>query len=359
MEAQQFGLRLNDEFAVYGTIEHMFGRVKQSRTGGHTMGELLDLYQKDFYDRRLASGQMTQRSYDIHDKAHMKMLREKFGSTYLQDITRQDLYECVKDKAKTPYSHCRKVMKNLFIRAKAIGWYEGESPADLIQTYAQTGGDVSKKRARMSWENFLILYAYAKKLPTPEQWFLDALTIQLYTGVGRNELCHMRYDSIKDNIWYYTREKTKTCPHANVACVLPSQVMKIVEKNRNRQHEFVITRKSNNQGWLQIPSETYTKKFRKLVIASGVGRRIPADQTRPSTHEIRALAASVNMAIREDDGREAQRLLAHKNAATTAIYLKGHANKNFLRAECITENIEDIKLTEEQCNDGNKKFTEH
>lgn len=112
-----------------------------------------------------------------------------------------------------------------------------------------------------------------------------------------NELCHMRYDSIKDNIWYYTREK-----------------------NRNRQHEFIITRRSYTQGWLQIYPDTYTKKFRKLVDACGISNRIPANQTRPSTHEIRALAASVNMAVREDDGREAQRLLAHKDAGTTEIF---------------------------------------
>ena len=322
--------QLNNEFAVhqYVDVENLTRRVKRVNK---TVSCVLDEWHDQFWQPRLDRGEIAQSTYKTHDISAFKETRSAIGDRCISDVSTTDLTALIADHSMSRYERMRSFWTRMYNYAIGLG-YTDTNPAEHILTYKQRGGDTRKKRSRLRWEWFLMMLETANSTPKWE-WFADALVVQLYTAVDRSTLMSMHEDQIRDGIWYYTRKKTRQHPHSHVAVTLPQEVKRIVNKRKGKGSVFARS------------GEVYTKTFAKLVAASGIDGLIPADQTPPTPHEVRALASVVNL-VHGVSEQEVQRLMAHKDAKMTQHYLSDHQGIKYLGATPIDIPFSELSVTD-------------
>lgn len=316
--------QLNNEFAVHQAVnvEDLTRRVKRVR---ETVNSLLDVWFKNYWQPRIDRGEVSKSTLQNHDLPCFKYTRSAIGDRCIHEVHTSDLTNLLTDTSMSKYRRLRSFWQRMFKYAIGMGLCE-DNPANAIMTYKEFGGDTRKKRSRLRWEWFMLIYDKARTTPKWE-WFADALIVQLYTAVDRSTLMSMHEDQIRNGIWYYTRKKTRQHPHSHVAVTLPSEVRRIV--NQRKGKGFIFGRSD----------ERYTKAFATMVKASGVDGLVPADQTPPSSHEVRALACFINM-VHGESLQNTQRLMAHKDAEMTHHYLSDHEGIKHIGAKAV-----DLPLT--------------
>lgn len=322
--------QLNNEFAVHQAVD-VEDLTRRAKRVDKTVSNVLDEWHKQFWQPRLDRGEIAQSTYKTHDISAFKETRSAIGDRCISDVSTTDLTALIAEHSMSRYERMRSFWTRMYNYAIGLG-YTDTNPAEHILTYKQRGGDTRKKRSRLRWEWFLMMLETAKSTPKWE-WFADALVVQLYTAVDRSTLMSMHEDNIRDGIWYYTRKKTRQHPHSHVAVTLPQEVKRIVNKRKGKGSVFARS------------GEVYTKTFAKLVTASGVDGLIPADQTPPTPHEVRALAGVVNL-VHGVSEQEVQRLMAHKDAKMTQHYLSDHQGIKYLGATPIDIPFSELSVTD-------------
>jgi enterobacteria phage integrase len=325
--------QLNNEFAVHQAVDvdAITQRVKRVEK---TVNSLLDVWFKNYWQPRIDRGEVSKSTLQNHDLPCFNYTRSAIGDQCIHEVHMSDLTNLLTGTSMSKYRRLRSFWQRMFKYAVGMGLCE-DNPANAIMTYKEFGGDTRKKRSRLRWEWFMLIYDKARTTPK-WGWFADALIVQLYTAVDRSTLMSMHEDQIRNGIWYYTRKKTRQHPHSHVAVTLPSEVRRIV--NQRKGKGFIFGRSD----------ERYTKAFATMVKASGVDGLVPSDKTPPTTHEVRALAGIVNMAHGKSE-QEVQRLMAHKDAKMTQHYLSGHQGIKYLGAEPMDIPFSDLSVLEELC----------
>jgi enterobacteria phage integrase len=325
--------QLNNEFAVHQAVDvdAITQRVKRVEK---TVNSLLDVWFKNYWQPRIDRGEVSKSTLQNHDLPCFNYTRSAIGDQCIHEVHMSDLTNLLTGTSMSKYRRLRSFWQRMFKYAVGMGLCE-DNPANAIMTYKEFGGDTRKKRSRLRWEWFMLIYDKARTTPK-WGWFADALIVQLYTAVDRSTLMSMHEDQIRNGIWYYTRKKTRQHPHSHVAVTLPSEVRRIV--NQRKGKGFIFGRSD----------ERYTKAFATMVKASGVDGLVPSDKTPPTTHEVRALAGIVNM-VHGKSEQEVQRLMAHKDAKMTQHYLSDHQGIKYLGAEPIDIPFSDLSVLEELC----------
>ena len=325
--------QLNNEFAVHQAVDvdAITQRVKRVEK---TVNSLLDVWFKNYWQPRIDRGEVSKSTLQNHDLPCFNYTRSAIGDQCIHEVHMSDLTNLLTGTSMSKYRRLRSFWQRMFKYAVGMGLCE-DNPANAIMTYKEFGGDTRKKRSRLRWEWFMLIYDKARTTPK-WGWFADALIVQLYTAVDRSTLMSMHEDQIRNGIWYYTRKKTRQHPHSHVAVTLPSEVRRIV--NQRKGKGFIFGRSD----------ERYTKAFATMVKASGVDGLVPSDKTPPTTHEVRALAGIVNIRHGKSE-QEVQRLMAHKDAKMTQHYLSDHQGIKYLGAEPIDIPFSDLSVLEELC----------
>ena len=326
--------QLNNEFAVHQAVD-IEALTRNVRFEKITISDLLDEWHQNFWEPRLERGEIAESTYKTHDIRSFKETRSAIGDRYMQEVSTVELTKLIEDHKMSRYSRMRSFWTRMYNYAIGLG-YTDTNPAEHILTYKQRGGDTRKKRSRLRWEWFLMMLETAKAT-RKWHWFADALVVQLYTAVDRSTLMSMHEGNIKDGIWYYTRKKTKQHPHSHVAVTLPREVKAIIDRRKGKGFIFA--------GKLKDAGETYTKTFARVVKASGVDGLVPADQTPPTPHEVRALAGIVNL-VHGVSEQEVQRLMAHKDAKMTQHYLSDHQGIKYLGATPVDVPFSELSVTD-------------
>jgi enterobacteria phage integrase len=330
--------QLNNEFAVHQAVDvdAITQRVKRVEK---TVNSLLDVWFKNYWQPRIDRGEVSKSTLQNHDLPCFNYTRSAIGDQCIHEVHMSDLTNLLTGTSMSKYRRLRSFWQRMFKYAVGMGLCE-DNPANAIMTYKEFGGDTRKKRSRLRWEWFMLIYDKARTTPK-WGWFADALIVQLYTAVDRSTLMSMHEDQIRNGIWYYTRKKTRQHPHSHVAVTLPSEVKGIIAKRKlcgDTVHGYIFNKSD----------ERYTKAFATMVKASGVDGLVPSDKTPPTTHEVRALAGIVNMAHGKSE-QEVQRLMAHKDAKMTQHYLSDHQGIKYLGAEPIDIPFSDLSVLEELC----------
>ena len=323
--------RLNHEFAVRDAvnIEDLTRRVKRV---DKTIGDLLTEWHDQYYQPKLARGEIAESTFKTHDAPAFAFTRSAIGDRCIHEVHTSDLTNLLADSSMSRYERMRSFWTRMYSYAIGLG-YTDQNPAEKILTYKQRGGDTRKKRSRLRWEWFLKILDTARSDPKWD-WFADALVVQLYTAVDRSTLMSMHEDQIRDGIWYYTRKKTRQHPHSHVAVTLPNEVKRIISKRKGKGSIFART------------GEVYTKTFARVVKASGVDGLISAGSAPPTTHEVRALASIVNL-VHGVSEQEVQRLMAHKDAKMTQHYLSDHQGIKYLGATPLDIPFDQLSVTDD------------
>ena len=330
--------QLNNEFAVHQAVDvdAITQRVKRVEK---TVNSVLDVWFKNYWQPRIDRGEVSKSTLQNHDLPCFNYTRSAIGDQCIHEVHMSDLTNLLTGTSMSKYRRLRSFWQRMFKYAVGMGLCE-DNPANAIMTYKEFGGDTRKKRSRLRWEWFMLIYDKARTTPK-WGWFADALIVQLYTAVDRSTLMSMHEDQIRNGIWYYTRKKTRQHPHSHVAVTLPSEVKGIIAKRKlcgDTVHGYIFNKSD----------ERYTKAFATMVKASGVDGLVPSDKTPPTTHEVRALAGIVNM-VHGKSEQEVQRLMAHKDAKMTQHYLSDHQGIKYLGAEPIDIPFSDLSVLEELC----------
>lgn len=330
--------QLNNEFAVHQAVDvdAITQRVKRVEK---TVNSLLDVWFKNYWQPRIDRGEVSKSTLQNHDLPCFNYTRSAIGDQCIHEVHMSDLTNLLTGTSMSKYRRLRSFWQRMFKYAVGMGLCE-DNPANAIMTYKEFGGDTRKKRSRLRWEWFMLIYDKARTTPK-WGWFADALIVQLYTAVDRSTLMSMHEDQIRNGIWYYTRKKTRQHPHSHVAVTLPSEVKGIIAKRKlcgDTVHGYIFNKSD----------ERYTKAFATMVKASGVDGLVPSDKTPPTTHEVRALAGIVNIRHGKSE-QEVQRLMAHKDAKMTQHYLSDHQGIKYLGAEPIDIPFSDLSVLEELC----------
>ena len=330
--------QLNNEFAVHQAVyvDAITQRVKRVEK---TVNSVLDVWFKNYWQPRIDRGEVSKSTLQNHDLPCFNYTRSAIGDQCIHEVHMSDLTNLLTGTSMSKYRRLRSFWQRMFKYAVGMGLCE-DNPANAIMTYKEFGGDTRKKRSRLRWEWFMLIYDKARTTPK-WGWFADALIVQLYTAVDRSTLMSMHEDQIRNGIWYYTRKKTRQHPHSHVAVTLPSEVKGIIAKRKlcgDTVHGYIFNKSD----------ERYTKAFATMVKASGVDGLVPSDKTPPTTHEVRALAGIVNR-VHGKSEQEVQRLMAHKDAKMTQHYLSDHQGIKYLGAEPIDIPFSDLSVLEELC----------
>ena len=332
--------QLNNEFAVHQAVD-VEGLAQRVKRVDKTIGDLLDTWDEQYWQPRIKRGEISESTLNNHDLPCFKQTRSAIGDRCIHEVYTSDLTNLLSDVSMSKYRRLRSFWQRMFKYAQGLGWCE-TNPAETIMTYKERGGDTRKKRTRLRWEWFMLMYDKARTSKNWE-WFADALIVQLYTAVDRSTLMSMHEDQIRDGIWYYTRKKTRQHANSNVAVTLPSEVRRIVDQRKGKGSIFGKS------------DDVYTKTFAQVVKASGIDGLIPADQTPPTPHEVRALAGIVNM-VHGVPESEVQRLMAHKDAKMTQHYLSDHQGVKYLGATPLDIPFSELSVTDKVFQTFSKHF---
>lgn len=264
----------------------------------------------------LAAG--TQRNTEYR----LNRIEQDLGNRIISTVTTQDCAEWLDNNfERNPYVKHRGTLIDLFRFGVTKGYLQN-NPAD--PTYAQKQD--KKARQRMTLEQYKALHAAAPS------WLKIAMEIALITLQGRYEVCHMRYDAIRDGALHVVREKTKKNDWARLRIMMTPELEEVVRRSRDdgivspyivHWRPSRIKPSKDTDHWSQFSPNKFGAEFRKVRDTLSVFTCMPKEE-RPTFHEIRSLGAW----LYEQNGYQTnyvQQLMAHGDQAMTKYYQQGHS----------------------------------
>lgn len=307
--------QLNARLAVnVDLVSSVLGLTEQ------TIGALIDKYKKEFLPKK----ELGQSTLD-HYERRLKRIDKDLGAHLLEQVDTQLIAEYLDTNfERDAYIKHRQLLVDLFKFAMTKGWWTKDNPAQI--TYAKA--DTKKQRKRMTLKQFKAIREAAP------DYMQIAMDIAILTLQGRYEVLNMRYDDIKNEHIYITREKTKKNEWAKIRIAMTKELGRIIARSRQSGvvSPYIVHRKperqkdsENRQHWTQLTLNDFSARFREIRDNLKIFKDMPKN-TRPTFHEIRALGSH----LYEKAGYQTeyvQKLMAHSDEKMTEYYQSGHEEK--------------------------------
>jgi enterobacteria phage integrase len=214
-------------------------------------------------------------------------------------------------------------MFDVFERAEAKGVIPaGSNPARLVEVES-----AEVKRARLTWDEFKVIYAKAQEMVAPGvlgRWAINAIELGIVTAQRGGDIAVMQFKNERERqLWIQQIKGT----HPSRVCipldlrlnVLGLSVADVVRRCRenvvlSRYMVHHVSHGPNFKPSDPVHHGTIAKAFATARDASGL--RWPS-KTPPSFHELRSLSERL---YRDQGGVDTRVLLGHKHENTTALY---------------------------------------
>lgn len=279
-----------------------------------TMDALLVRYIEDLAKKGLAKTTLKEK------KVLIKKVEADFSGRIVSDITTADIDQCLQKyviAGKNRQAHgYRTFLRQLLDKSIAIGWVTANvvSVSEPIK--------VIVRRARLSLSAFAEIYQ-ASFSDAP--WVSRSMELALITAQRREDISSFKFSNVKDGYLWITQSKTGaklaiptdlrlTLPQFNIDWTL-SDIVKRCRDHTLSQTMLHYSVAGRGEAGGQVGPDIISKGFLRARNKTGLSWN---DKTPPTFHEIRSLAIRVWTELKGP--KFAQRLAAHKKAATTDLY---------------------------------------
>lgn len=276
-----------------------------------SMGAWLDEFEKIVADRELADN-----SRRII-KSQVGIIREHFGRRKLKNITTKEVAGFIKDYAASGRKRQAQLLRSRLADIFDAAIEDGNITVNPVTPTRNPKAKV--QRARLTLEQYRAILQQARAMPP---YIVNGMQLGILTGQRLNDIAHMQFHDIRDGYLYVRQQKTDAMLRLslNLRLDVPGiSLGDVVAQCRDRlvsRHLLHHVRHWNGaKPGDPLNPETLSLRFGKARAAAGLSWR---DSSKPpSFHELRSLAARL---YDKQAGVEAQALLGHKDAATTARY---------------------------------------
>ncbi|MGC0155792.1 tyrosine-type recombinase/integrase [Chromobacterium vaccinii] len=256
----------------------------------------------------------------VSAKDQLRRALQKWGNQPVESLVALDIADLLKEwtdaKKERMATMVRGRLADFFREAIAAGWISA-NPADVTKVHG-----LRTKRERLSLESFLLILKEAEK-DKRRPWAASSLKLALLSGQRREDIACWRPSDVRDNFLWVDQEKTGMklkLPLSLRLEALPQSLGEVISECLNsgvtNPETIVHARQFAHRvhpGKALRPA-LLTRAFADARDQAGIGGENP-----PTLHEIRSLSGRL---YEEKYGeRFAQRILGHRNAQTTALYL--------------------------------------
>ncbi|MBF8703062.1 phage integrase Arm DNA-binding domain-containing protein [Pseudomonas putida] len=276
-----------------------------------TFREWVDEYRQVLADRELSASTMRTNHYMLI------RLVAAFDDRGMRSITTMDIADFLSGFVKAGKSQMAKGMRSLlrdiFMEAMARGWVDS-NPVE-----ATRAARVKVKRQRLTLELWKATYEEAK-----HPWLKRAMELAILTGQRREDILSFVFKDEVDGFLQVVQAKTGArlristsvtleCLGLNLGEVIRRCRDRVISKTLIHHHRTVARAKAGTP----LKPDTVSKEFAAARDRAAAKLNLDLGDSPPSFHEQRSLAARLH----EEEGRDAQRLLGHRTAKMTDMYL--------------------------------------
>lgn len=271
-----------------------------------TVGDYAQIYAANLERSGLSAKTLENR------RCYLKRLVELLGNERIGGLTVATAAIAI-DKVSAVYPQTAKrvlvELRCLLREAMRAGWV-----TDVIAERVKLPA-VRIQRSRLSFEQFLAVYAYAAKESLP--WVPRMLLLAIVTGQRRGDLLKMRHSDIHSGHLHIKQQKTGTklaLPLGlRLDCIGTSLQDVVTACVRYGAPSDLLLHKSNGAPLCPASLSYRFEAVREAALPPWTGRRAP-----PSLHECRALAARL---YQEQGNIDVVRLLGHSDYKMTKVCL--------------------------------------
>lgn len=282
-----------------------------------TFRDWIDEYRLVLVERELSDATMRTVGYIL------VRLVNAFGDKGMRSITTMDVADYLSEFVKAGKAQMAKGMrsqlKNIFMEAMARGWVD-RNPVDATRS-----ARVKVKRQRLTLELWKATYEEAK-----HPWLKRAMELAILTGQRREDIISFVFKDEVDGFLQVVQAKTGArlristsvtleCVGLNLGEVIRRCRDRVISKNLIHHHRTVARAKAGTP----LMPDTVSKEFAAARDRAAAKLNLDLGENPPSFHEQRSLAARLH----EEEGRDPQRLLGHRTARMTDVYLDSRGSE--------------------------------
>lgn len=287
---------------------------KISDDGGGTVAEFLPVYRSIVVSR--GAKENTIKVLD----SNLRKISAAIGGMIMRRVTTQDL----NDKITQPLSDAGKNQAATQVKSALDGlWKEaaGRGKVDTSPVDALRVAPAKVKRARLSLEQFKVIYAAAEAMADP--WVANTMRLAIVTAQARECLVAFEFSDVRDGYLWVERGKTGARVKLPVSLTVPGLGWTLEDSIKQCRDRVIsrymlhhtIRRAKTNPGD-PVFKDGATRGFSRARDAAGI--KWPDGKKPPTLHEIRSLAIRLYSDAYGD--KFGQSIAAHKQGSTTDIY---------------------------------------
>jgi integrase len=274
--------------------------------GGDRMDTWMERYQELLEKRGLSAS--TMKSYSKLTKA----IKQELGKVDLVDIDTRQVAQFLESYEATPTMarQLRSRLKDVFDEAIR----EGKVKHNPVTATRNPKVTVARSRLSLAQFNTVLESSEGK-----HAWIANSMLLALITGQRLEDISNMNFSDEKDGYLHIKQHKSGSLVRLSTGLRLDAigmTVGEVVSRCRDRVVSRWLVHHVKNSCRAKaggtVNKATISKAFKNARNLSGITGDNP-----PSFHEIRSLSGR----LYKEQGIDAQSLLGHKSAATTALYV--------------------------------------